>query len=83
MNNEYFYEDLNYDNTIQLLKTWKEGGEPKFGPQIDRQWSLGPEGRTSLFEIPHKAIDRDWDAEKKKWNDALAAKAAAAAAAKK
>jgi hypothetical protein len=65
------------------LKTWKEGGEPKFGPQIDRQWSLGPEGRTSLFEIPHKAIDRDWDAEKKKWNDALAAKAAAAAAAKK
>jgi hypothetical protein len=44
---------------------------------------MGPQGRTSLFEIPHRTIDRDWAGEKKKWDDAIAAKAAAAAAAKK
>lgn len=42
VNNEYFYEDLDYDSTTQMLKDWKEGKEPKIGPQIDRQWSLGP-----------------------------------------
>ena len=83
VNNEYFYEDLNYETTTQLLKDWSEGKEPQIGPQIERQWSMGPQGRTSLFEIPHRTHDRDWEGEKKKWNDAIAAKAAAAAAAKK
>lgn len=64
VNNEYFYEDLNYENTTQMLKDWKEGKEPQIGPQIDRQWSLGPEGRTSLYDIPHTSIDRDWSGEK-------------------
>ena len=28
VNNEYFYEDLTYDSTTQLLKDWKAGKEP-------------------------------------------------------
>lgn len=27
VNNEYFYEDLNYENTTKLLQTWKDGKE--------------------------------------------------------
>lgn len=82
VNNEYFYEDLTYESTTQLLKDWKEGKEPEIGPQNGRQWSLGPEGRTSLHEIPHTSIDRDWAGEKQKFDDARAAAAAKAAAAK-
>jgi hypothetical protein len=79
VNNEYFYEDLNYENTTQLLKDWTAGKEPKFGPQIDRQWSLGQEGRTALHEIPHDPKNRDWAGEKARWDAAIAAKATAAA----
>ena len=82
VNNEYFYEDLTYDSTTQLLKDWKAGKEPKIGPQNGRQHSLGPQGRTALFEIPHTTIDRDWAGEKEKYNAAKAEAAAKAAAAK-
>jgi NADH dehydrogenase (ubiquinone) flavoprotein 2 len=64
VNNEFFYEDLDYDSTTQLLQDWTDGKEPNFGPQVDRQWSCGPEGRTSLETIPHTLHDRDWAAEK-------------------
>ena len=32
VNNEWFYEDLNAENTVELLKKWKAGEEPKAGP---------------------------------------------------
>ena len=75
VNNEYFYEDLTYDSMTQLLQNWKDGKENKFGPQIDRQWSLGPLERTSLHTIPHGTHERDWDSEKAKWEEKQAAAA--------
>ena len=48
VNNEYVYEDLTPENIINVLDKFKKGEEPKIGPQIDRQWSCGPLGRTSL-----------------------------------
>lgn len=74
VNNEYFYEDLDYDSMTQLLQDWTDGKEPNWGPQIDRQWSCGPEGRTSLHTIPKDFHNRDWAAAKQKWEDAQAAK---------
>lgn len=67
------------------MAQWKRGEEPKKGPQIERQHSCGPQGRTSLFaeydvNVHH---DRDFAAAKKEWDDARAKAAAAAAAAKK
>jgi len=67
------YEDLDYDSTTAMLKEWKEGREPKIGPQIDRQWSCGPLSRTSLHEIPVVPISRDFAAEKQAYDDAKAA----------
>lgn len=32
VNNEWFYEDLTPETTVELLKTWKAGKEPKVGP---------------------------------------------------
>jgi hypothetical protein len=32
-----------------LMAQWKRGEEPKKGPQIERQHSCGPQGRTSLY----------------------------------
>ena len=80
VNNEYVYEDLTYDSMTKLMQDWKDGKEPKIGPQIDRQWSCGPESRTSLYEIKHGTFDRDWAQEKASYEKA---KADAAAAAKK
>jgi hypothetical protein len=53
---------LTPETTVELLKTWKAGGEPKVGPQNGRINSLGPMGRTSLETIPHDAHDRDFEA---------------------
>ena len=66
VNNEWFYEDLTPESTVNLLQQWQRGEEPKVGPQIDRQFSMGPQGRTSLYE-PEKinsTFDRDFDAAK-------------------
>jgi len=32
VNNEYFYEDLNFDSMTQLMQDWKDGKTPNFGP---------------------------------------------------
>jgi len=32
VNNEWFYEDLTPENTVELLKKWKAGVEPEVGP---------------------------------------------------
>ena len=80
VNNEFFYEDLTPETTVELLKTWERGEEPKVGPQNGRINSLGPMGRTSLENIPLDAAaqhSRDWSGELKKYNDAKEAAAAA------
>ena len=73
VNNEWFYEDLTPETTVELLKKWKAGEEPTPGPQNGRINSLGPMGRTSLETIPCVLHDRDFAADKKKWEDAKAA----------
>lgn len=72
------------ESVVNILEQWKNGEEPKKGPQIDRQFSCGPQGRTSLQQpMEHTLHDRDFAAAKKEWDDARAKAAAAAAAAKK
>ncbi len=69
-----------------LMAQWKSGVEPKKGPQIDRQHSCGPEGRTSLYPEQYdveQKHSRDFAGAKKEWDEARAKAAAAAAAAKK
>jgi NADH dehydrogenase (ubiquinone) flavoprotein 2 len=85
VNNEYVYEDLTPESIVNIMEQWKNGKEPKKGPQIDRQNSCGPQGRTSLFPEfdTGRKIDRDFAASKKEWEEARAKAAAAAAAAKK
>jgi (2Fe-2S) ferredoxin len=50
VNNEWFYEDLTPENTINILDQFKRGEEPQVGPQINRNFSEGPQGRTSLHQ---------------------------------
>ena len=78
VNNEYFYEDLTYDSMTQLMQDWKDGKEPKVGPQNGRinSCGLGPEGKTSLHDEPYGPITRDFAAEKQRYDDAKAAAAA-------
>jgi hypothetical protein len=71
---------------INIMDQWKRGEEPKKGPQINRQHSCGPEGRTSLYPEQYnveQSHTRDFAAAKKDWEEARAKAAAAAAAAKK
>ena len=75
VNNEWFYEDLTPETTVEILKKWKAGEEPTPGPQNGRINSLGPMGRTSLEKIPEVLHERDFAAEKQKWEDAKAAAA--------
>ena len=79
VNNEWFYEDLTPETTVAILKDWKEGREPKIGPQNGRINSLGPMGRTSLETISEVKHTRDFDDILDKYNT----KKAEAAAAKK
>ena len=66
----------------QLMKDWKAGKEPKVGPQNHTKNSIGPQGRTSLHEIPEVKHSRDWAADKESYLKAKAEAAAKAAAAK-
>ena len=47
INGEWVYEDLTPENTVQLLEDLKTNKE-KRGPQINRNLSEGPSGRTTL-----------------------------------
>jgi len=76
LNNEYFYEDLTPENMREMLEKFKRGEEVPPGPQIQRNRSEGPQGRTSLFEIPEEIFDRDFDGEKRRYEEAKAAAAA-------
>jgi len=74
INNSEVYEDLDYDNTIALLKAL-ENGTAKVGPQMGpngkaRNQSEGIEGRTTLKGGPGGAPPcRDFDALKVEWNE--------------
>ncbi len=75
VNNEWVYEDLDEKNIIELIETFKRGDTPKWGPQTDRNFAEGPEGRTTLnFKEfnPEHTIDRDFGAAKKQWEQKLA-----------
>ena len=80
VNNEWFYEDLTPANTVALLEQFKRGDEPRKGPQIDRNHSEGPMGRTSLLDpgAVNRVFDRDFAADKQQWEEARAKAAAAA-----
>ena len=77
VNNEWFYEDLTYDSMTQMMQDWKDGKEPKKGPQNGRINALGIEGRTSLFDEPRGPVTRDFGAEKTRYEESIAAAAAA------
>jgi hypothetical protein len=76
---------LTPENTVNILETFKRGEEPKVGPQIDRIFSCGPQGRTSLHEPENinSTFERDFEGAKREWEEARAKAAAAAAAARK
>ena len=75
VNNEWVYEDLTPETTVEILKQWQAGQEPKKGPQNGRINSLGPMGRTSLDTIPEVLHDRDFEAAKAQWEEKKAAAA--------
>ena len=74
VNNEWVYEDLDEENIIELLETFRRGEEPKRGPQIDRNGCEGPQGRTSLidFDQAQAVHTRDFAAAKQEWVEANA-----------
>lgn len=49
-----YYEDLDYDRTVQLIESLKRGERPKPGSSIGRQTSAPEGGPTVLLDIPLK-----------------------------
>jgi hypothetical protein len=71
------YEDLTPENTVEMLEKFRKGEHVKPGPQIERNRSEGPMGRTSLEKgMTFEIFDRDFAGEKKKYDDGKAAAAA-------
>jgi len=69
INNEAVYEDLDYENTIALLKAL-ENGTAKIGSQVGRNQAEGIQGRTSLMNgVPPPPPCRDFDALKKEMDE--------------
>ena len=70
VNNEDVYEDLSPENVVNVLEGLKRG-DAKWGPQIDRNFSEGPQGRTSLTDPTIFTTDtrhyRDFAQAKKDW----------------
>lgn len=70
VNNEYVYEDLTMDSMKGLMRDWREGREPRVGPQVARNCAEGPQGRTTLMEFDFSKehrIERDFAQEKADW----------------
>ncbi len=80
VNNEHFYEDLNAESTVAVIEGFRNGEDVKVGPQINRNRSEGPHGRTSLKDFEPQVVTRDFVSAKKEWDEAKAKLAAAAAA---
>jgi NADH-quinone oxidoreductase subunit E len=49
--NDDNYEDLTFETTTAILETLAAGGQPKIGPQIERQTSCPEGGPTTLVEM--------------------------------
>ncbi|EHM02332.1 NADH-quinone oxidoreductase, E subunit [Acetobacteraceae bacterium AT-5844] len=49
-----YYEDLDYDRTVQLIESLKRGERPKPGSSIGRRTSAPEGGPTTLLDIPLK-----------------------------
>jgi NADH-quinone oxidoreductase subunit E len=47
-----YYEDLDYDRTVQLIETLRRGERPKPGSTIGRQTSAPEGGPLTLLEVP-------------------------------
>lgn len=60
--NDWFFEDLTPETTVQLLDDLKAGRAVKVGPQNHRIHSEGPMGRTSLTGEPSGPQCRDLSA---------------------
>lgn len=75
VNNEKVYEDLTAENVIGVLDGLKNG-TAKVGPQIDRNFSEGPLGRSSLIDVDFLAAEirhpRDFKAAKDEWDQEMA-----------
>lgn len=68
VNNEWFYEDLDKNNVINVIEKFKSGEEINPGPQIaSRRNSEGPQGRTCLKKFEDVPITRDFVEAKKQW----------------
>jgi len=73
VNNEHFYEDLAPANVKAALDKFRQGGEPTPGPQIARNKSEGPNGRSSLKSMPDTKFTRDFAQAKSEYEAAKAA----------
>lgn len=71
VNNEWFYEDLTPESTINVIEKFRSGEHINPGPQTPlRKNCEGPEGRTSLKGFTDHTISRDFVAAKKQWEEA-------------
>ena len=73
VNNEHFYEDLTPDNVKAVLAKFRQGEAPTPGPQIPRNKSEGPSGRSTLKGIPDTKFTRDFSQAKSEYEAAKAA----------
>jgi NADH-quinone oxidoreductase subunit E len=55
--NDDNYEDLTFDSMTAILETLAAGGQPKIGPQVDRQTSCAEGGPSTLKEM----VDGNYD----------------------
>merc|ERR1711990_884637 len=80
--NDDFYEDLTKESMKQILDQLAAGGRAstKIGPQGNRVGCIGPQGLTSLHEMPKPAPKRDFAAVSKALEEAKKAEEAKAKA---
>jgi NADH dehydrogenase (ubiquinone) flavoprotein 2 len=72
VNNEWFYEDLNPEIMVDVIEKFRKGDHVEPGPQINRNRSEGPMGRTSLKNFESTPTTRDFVDAKKQWDAARA-----------
>lgn len=72
VNNEEFYEDLTPESMVNIIDKFRKGEHVEVGPQIKRNRSEGPHGRTSLINHESQPISRDFVEAKKQWEAARA-----------
>lgn len=73
VNNEHFYEDLTPENVKTILAKFRQNEEIAPGPQIARNKSEGPSGRTTLKSMPETTFTRDFAQAKSEYEAAKVA----------